>query len=173
MWVCFPCTNGWMDTKSLKLTALNWPVAVHRMDIALFMRVVFVHVVLKKLHHVLLKNVMLWHSGSASHFCWHISSEESLPGDCWRYVSPFCVSHSRWSPTSVHVRVSPAEGVVRDHNLKNWIVIAQERAVERIELAFKRTEAPVKGIMFLVVSEQIRSGCCGWHTQLCDDTVQY
>ena len=55
-----------------------------RMAIALFVVLVFVHSVLKWLHHPLLKNVMLLHFGSSSHDFLHAAMSETLPGDWLR-----------------------------------------------------------------------------------------
>ena len=52
-----------------------------RMAIALFPHLVFVHSVLKWLHHPLLNNVMLLHPGSFSHDFLHAAMSETLPGD--------------------------------------------------------------------------------------------
>ena len=52
-----------------------------RMAIALFVVLVFVHSVLKWLHHPLLNNVMLLHPESFSHDFLHAAMSETLPGD--------------------------------------------------------------------------------------------
>ena len=56
----------------------------NRMEIALANRLVFVHAVLKWLHHLSEKNVMLLHPASFSHDFLHASTLESLPGDWLR-----------------------------------------------------------------------------------------
>ena len=59
----------------------------------------WVHAVLKWLHQPLRKKVMLTHPTSLSHDFLHCSASESLPGDCWRYISPAPASHSALSLT--------------------------------------------------------------------------
>ena len=51
------------------------------MEIALVNRLVLVHAVLKWLHHLSKKNVMLLHPGCFSHDFLHSSTLESLPDD--------------------------------------------------------------------------------------------
>ena len=55
-----------------------------RIEIALLVTFVFVHSVLKWLHHPLLKNVMLLHPESSSHDFLHAARSETLPGDWLR-----------------------------------------------------------------------------------------
>ena len=83
------------------------PVADNRSETALFLLLVLAHDVLKWLHHLLLKYVILWHFASFSHDFWHASRLETLPGDVSRYTSPLSWSHAVEEPTSTHAFFAP------------------------------------------------------------------
>ena len=53
----------------------------NRMEIALVNRLVLVHAVLKWLHHLSTKNVMLLHPASSTQELLHAARLETLPGD--------------------------------------------------------------------------------------------
>ena len=71
------------------------PVA-HRETDAFLLRLVFVHGVLKRLHHLLLKYVKLWHAAKSSHDFLQASMLDTFPGELLMYTSPAFKSH--WMP---------------------------------------------------------------------------
>ena len=84
------------------------------MEIAWVEDLVFVHVVVKWLHHLLLlKNVILLHSASSSHDFLHSSMSLTKPDDLPRQTSPAAALHSVFEPRSVHARI-PVELVGLD-----------------------------------------------------------
>ena len=76
------------------------------MEIAPVEDLVFVHGVVKWLHHLLLlKNVILLHSASSSHDFLHASMSFTTPDDLPRQTSPAPALHSVFEPRSVHARI--------------------------------------------------------------------
>ena len=67
---------------------------LNRIEIALPSAFVFVHSVLKWLHHPLLKNVMLLHAAASSQDLLHASSSDTSFDDVDRYFSPEPASHA-------------------------------------------------------------------------------
>ena len=88
------------------VVAVEPETALNRNDVAL-PHFILLHVVLNRLHHLLLKYVILWHFASFSHDFWHASRLETLPGDVSRYTSPLSWSHAVEEPTSTHAFFAP------------------------------------------------------------------
>ena len=80
---------------------------LNRMEIALPSAFVFVHPVLKWLHHPPLKNVMLLHAAVSSQDFWHASMFDTSFDDEDRYFSPRPVSHAVFVDLAAHVNFSP------------------------------------------------------------------
>ena len=84
---------------------------LNRLEIALLSAIVFVHPVLKWLHHPLLQNVMLWHAATSSQDFLHASSPGSSDtcfDDAPRYFSPEPASHALFLDIPAHVNFAPA-----------------------------------------------------------------
>ena len=77
---------------------------------ALFALLVFIHEVLKWLHHPLLKYVMLWHPAVVRHDCLHCSRPKPLPGDSCMYFSPAPVSHETLEASDIQTRFAVVVG---------------------------------------------------------------
>ena len=84
------------------------------MEIAWVEDLIFVHVVVKWLHHLLLlKNVILLHSASSSHDFLHSSMSLTKLDDLPKKTSPAPALHSVFEPRLVHARI-PVELVGLD-----------------------------------------------------------
>ena len=81
---------------------------LNRIEIALPSAFVFVHSVLKWLHHPLLKNVMLLHAAASSQDFLHASSSDTCFDDAPRYISPAPASHALFLDIPAHVNFPPA-----------------------------------------------------------------
>ena len=71
-------------------------------DIAFPIHFVFVHGEEKRLHHVLLWYVILWHAGLSAHACWHFLRLGSFPGEALMYTSPALTSHAELTDACSH-----------------------------------------------------------------------
>ena len=81
---------------------------LNRIEIALLSVFVFVHPVLKWLHHPPLKNVMLRHAAASSQDFLHAFSSDTCFDDAPRYFSPEPTSHAVLVDLSTHVNFPPA-----------------------------------------------------------------
>ena len=81
----------------------------NRMAIALLDDFVFVHPVLKWLHHPPVKNVMLLQPASSSHDFLHAAMSATLLDDWLRYFSPLPPSHCTFEPTFTHILCAAVE----------------------------------------------------------------
>ena len=81
------------------------PEHVNRKISALPLLLVLVHGVLKWLHHLLLKYVMLLHAAESSHDFLHWSRSRTFPGELARNTSPASVSHSTLWMALLHTRL--------------------------------------------------------------------
>ena len=81
---------------------------LNRMEIALLSSFVFVHSVLKWLHHPLLKKVMLLHAAASSQDFLHASMFDTFFDDVDRYFSPERASHALFANLVAHVNFPPA-----------------------------------------------------------------
>ena len=80
---------------------------LNRLETALLSAFVFVHSVLKWLHHPPLKNVMLLHAAASSQDFLHASSPDTSFDDEDRYFSPRPVSHAVLADLAAHVNLPP------------------------------------------------------------------
>ena len=90
---------------------------LNRMEIAFQSSFVFVHSVLKWLHHPPLKNVTLRHAAAFSQDFLHSSSFDTNFDDADRDISPAPALHAVFLNLSTHLNFPPA-GVVSNGNLK-------------------------------------------------------
>ena len=72
--------------------------------VAPFVHFVLVHIVLKWLHHLLLKKVMARQRALISHVRVHTSIVDTFPGESLRDISPADVSHAVWKPILPHTK---------------------------------------------------------------------
>jgi hypothetical protein len=85
------------------VVVVGGPEHVNRKLSALPLVLVLVHGVLKWLHHLVLKYVMLLHAAESSHDFLHWSRLDTFPGELSRYTSPASTSHLTPSMGLVHV----------------------------------------------------------------------
>ena len=102
-------------------------------DSAFPSRTVFLHGVLKKLHHPLLKYVILLHFRLATHFAWHACRVGSFPGDDEMYTSPASVSHEPLSSTSSHFPTTIFGFVVIDPGGNQGEMINREKSRVKVK----------------------------------------
>jgi len=111
---------------------------------ALLFPLVLVHGVLKWLHHLLLKYVMLLHAGAFSHDVLHCSRLETFPGEFARYASPAPPSHATFEPAEFHVGLTP-EGAA---TVVGFMVVAMlDFALSRITTALLFALVLVHGVL--------------------------
>jgi hypothetical protein len=87
------------------VVVVGGPEHVNRKLSALPLVLVLVHGVLKWLHHLVLKYVMLLHAAESSHDFLHWSRPRTFPGEFARNTSPASVSHSTLSMGLLHTRL--------------------------------------------------------------------
>ena len=80
---------------------------LNRLETALLSAFVFVHSVLKWLHHPLLKKVMLRHAAASSQDFLHAFSSDTCFDDAPRYFSPEPASHALFLDIPAHVDFPP------------------------------------------------------------------